>query len=196
MSDLVLNKQRILEATEDVLRRFGPGKTTVVDVARALGVSHSSVYKHFASKADLLDAVMRGWLTRVGAELATVRADKMTASEQLKVWLRKLIDIKHGLAAEDPEMFATYVVLTMELREVVQEHLSEFAEQIRQIIERGVARGEFDVADPAAMARAVLIASDTFHNPIHASEWDRPNFDSDFDAVCSLILNGLRTQRS
>ena len=34
-------------AAEEVLRRYGPPKATVVDVARALGVSHGSVYRHF-----------------------------------------------------------------------------------------------------------------------------------------------------
>jgi hypothetical protein len=40
---VVLTPERILEATEDVLRRFGLTKATVVDVARALDVSHGSV---------------------------------------------------------------------------------------------------------------------------------------------------------
>jgi AcrR family transcriptional regulator len=44
MNDSPLTYEQILEAAEDVLRRFGPGKATVVDVARALGVSHGSVY--------------------------------------------------------------------------------------------------------------------------------------------------------
>jgi AcrR family transcriptional regulator len=40
---MVLTPERILEVTEDVLRRFGLAKATVVDVARALDVSHGSV---------------------------------------------------------------------------------------------------------------------------------------------------------
>ena len=48
---VVLTPERILEATEDVLRRYGLTKATVVDVARALDVSHGSVYRHFPSKA-------------------------------------------------------------------------------------------------------------------------------------------------
>ncbi|WP_436841019.1 TetR/AcrR family transcriptional regulator [Streptomyces bobili] len=46
-----LTAERILEATEEVLRRHGPANATVVDVARALGVSHGSVYRHFRTKA-------------------------------------------------------------------------------------------------------------------------------------------------
>lgn len=59
-----LTPERILETTEDVLRRFGPTKATVVDVARALGVSHGSVYRHFPSKAALREAVTDRWLAK------------------------------------------------------------------------------------------------------------------------------------
>ena len=57
--NVVLTPERILEVTEDVLRRFGLAKATVVDVARALDVSHGSVYRHFPSKASLREAVAK-----------------------------------------------------------------------------------------------------------------------------------------
>jgi AcrR family transcriptional regulator len=52
-----LTREQVLTAAEDVLRRYGPDKATVVDVARALGVSHASVYRHVRSKAELRSAV-------------------------------------------------------------------------------------------------------------------------------------------
>jgi AcrR family transcriptional regulator len=52
-----LTPETILDAAEEVLRRYGPAKASVVDVPRALDVSHGSVYRHFASKAALRDAV-------------------------------------------------------------------------------------------------------------------------------------------
>jgi AcrR family transcriptional regulator len=67
-----LTRERILEAAEDTLRRFGPGKTTVVDVARALGVSHGTVYRHFASKTELRDSVLEQWLERRVAPLLPI----------------------------------------------------------------------------------------------------------------------------
>ena len=65
--NVVLTPERILEVTEDVLRRYGLAKATVVDVARALDVSHGSVYRHFPSKASLREAVAKRWLERVSA---------------------------------------------------------------------------------------------------------------------------------
>ena len=69
---VVLTPERILEVTEDVLRRFGLAKATVVDVARALDVSHGSVYRHFPSKASLRQAVAKRWLDRANAPLEKI----------------------------------------------------------------------------------------------------------------------------
>jgi hypothetical protein len=41
-ADGPLTRDRILATAEEVIRRFGPAKATVVDVARALGVSHAA----------------------------------------------------------------------------------------------------------------------------------------------------------
>ena len=51
-ADAPLSRDRILAAAEDVIRRFGPDKANVVDVARALGVSHAAVYRHVATMEE------------------------------------------------------------------------------------------------------------------------------------------------
>ncbi|CAG1001093.1 partial HTH-type transcriptional regulator MtrR, partial [Anaerolineae bacterium] len=94
MTDTVLTPERILDTAEEVLRRFGPSKTTVVDVARALGVSHGSVYRHFESKAALRDAVTERWLGRISQPLAEIAAESGPAPQRLRRWLDLLIDYK------------------------------------------------------------------------------------------------------
>ena len=86
-----LTSERILEAAEEVLRRYGPAKANVVDVARALGVSHGSVYRHFGSKAALRDAVTDRWLSEISKPLAAVAAGKGTAPERIRRWLDLLV---------------------------------------------------------------------------------------------------------
>ena len=195
MSDSPLTQEQILAAAEDVLRRYGPAKATVVDVARMLGVSHGSVYRHFPSKAALRDAVTESWLERMMPQLAAVAEESGPATGRLRRWLDLLIASKRSRVAGDPELFATYVALATESREVVQAHLDMLAAQIGRIISDGVALGEFDVSDPAAAARAVLHATTRFHNPAHAAEWSDPNIDAAFEGVWSLVVNGLAVRR-
>jgi len=191
MSDSPLTQEQILTAAEDVLRRFGPAKTTVVDVARALGVSHGSVYRHFPSKAALRDAVAESWLERVMAPLTAVVAEDGPALGRLRRWLDLLIAAKRNRASSDPELFATYIALATEAREVVQAHMKTLVDQVAKIIADGMAQGEFEAGNPHTTALAVLYATSRFHNPAHAAEWTDPNTDAAFEAVWSLIVNGL-----
>src|ERR1700761_8174965 len=113
---VVLTPERILEVTEDVLRRFGLAKATVVDVARALDVSHGSVYRHFPSKASLRDAVVKRWLDRANTPLQQIAEATGPAAARLEQWLHTLAVIKHKKVCDDPEMFATYLTLAREAR--------------------------------------------------------------------------------
>jgi AcrR family transcriptional regulator len=186
-----LTPERILEAAEEVLRRFGPEKATVVDVARALGVTHGSVYRHFASKAALRDAVVRRWLETMMPPLEAVAAEQGPAPRRLRRWLELLIAAKRRRATEDPELFATYSSLKKQAREVLQAHVDALVCQAARIIADGVARGEFTAADPTATGRAVLHAMTRFYGPAHAAEWSDPAFDEAFDQVWHLLVSGL-----
>jgi AcrR family transcriptional regulator len=191
VTDAALTPDRILEAAEDVLRRFGPTKATVVDVARALGVSHGSVYRHFPSKAALRDAVTERWLARVSAPLAIVAAEDSPAPERLRRWFDLLIGTKKKKLLDDPELFATYCELVADTRDVVRAHIDNLAGQIAKIIADGIAQGEFTVADPVVAGWAVFNATTRFHNPIHAQEWTDPRSEAAFEGVWSLLLRGL-----
>jgi AcrR family transcriptional regulator len=196
MNDSALTPDRILDAAEEVLRRFGPTKATVVDVARALGVSHGSVYRHFPSKAALRDAVAERWLTRISAPLAAVAAEDSPAPERLRRWFGVLMQSKRKMVRDDPELFATYHQLATEAREVVGAHVETLKAHLARIIADGVARGEFSVPDPVGAARAVFHATTRFHNPVHAAEWSDPAIDAAFDGVWSFVLAGLGARRS
>jgi AcrR family transcriptional regulator len=194
VSEAPLTPERILEAAEAVLRRFGPAKATVVDVARALDVSHGSVYRHFPSKAALRDAVTARWLHRMAAPLEAVATTGDPPPERLRAWLDLLIASKRGQALEDPELFATYTTLAAQSREVVIAHVDELVRQLATIIADGMAAGDFAPGDPATAARAVFDATGRFHNPAHAAAWSEPGIDEAFEGVWALVLAGLRAR--
>lgn len=191
MTEATLTPDRILDAAEEVLTRHGPAKTNVVDVARALGVSHGSVYRHFASKAALRDAVTERWLARVSGPLDTITAEDGPAADRLRRWFDALIAIKRQKANVEPELFATYNAIFAESREVIHAHVEALSGQIAAIIADGIARGEFAETDPEATGKAVFYATARFHNPSHAAEWKDPGIDAAFDDLWKLIVRGL-----
>ncbi|MEV0586039.1 TetR family transcriptional regulator [Nonomuraea sp. NPDC050310] len=189
MTDGVLTREQILTTAQEVLRRYGPAKATVVDVARALGVSHGSVYRHFPSKAALREAVTQLWLEESHAALAAVPAGP--APDRLRAWLSALFAAKRKKAFDDPELFATYLVLVGESSAVIDAHIADLVGQLTEIISDGVRQGVFRTDDPAVSARAVFDATNRFHDPQYAPEWSDPGIDQHFEAVVALISRGL-----
>ena len=139
MNDAALTPDRILDAAEEVLRRYGPQKTTVVDVARALDVSHGTIYRHYPSKQALRDAVTRRWLQRVTGPLQTIAEERGPAAARLRRWFDALIAFKRRKLLDEPELFATYHAIAEDAREVIREHVGELVGQIARIIRDGVA---------------------------------------------------------
>ena len=192
---VILTPERILEATEDVLRRYGLAKATVVDVARALDVSHGSVYRHFPSKASLRQAVAKRWLDRANAPLEKIAEASGPAPARLEKWLRTMFEIKYKKVCEDPEMFATYLTLAQEACEAVKAHRERLIDQVAYILSDGVKQGTFQVADAKASARAVFDATIRYHHPAHSDEWKDPARAARIDALLALLLRGLEAPR-
>src|SRR4051794_15175571 len=188
---VVLTPERILEVTEDVLRRYGLAKATVVDVARALDVSHGSVYRHFPSKASLREAVAKRWLDRVKAPLEKIAGEQEAAPAKLERWLRALFAAKYAKVCDDPEMFATYLTLAREACAVVKSHKEGLVDQVAHILREGVEQGAFEIADVKTSARAIFDATIRYHHPAHADEWRDPELAARVDALLALLLKGL-----
>jgi AcrR family transcriptional regulator len=191
-TDSPLTRERILATAEEVVRRFGPDKATVVDVARALGVSHAAVYRHVASKAELRQLVVERWMEVTMAPLRAIVAQPGPAPERLRQFFDTLIALKRRRATKDPELFAAYRILAADLQSVVAAHVEELVTLAAAIIRAGVAAQAFRAVDPVVAARAVLNASLRFHHPVHAPEWSAPGIDTAFDELWHLLMAGLR----
>lgn len=195
MRGAALEAEAIVSAAEEVLRRHGPEKATVLDVARQLGVSHGSVYRHFPSKAALREAVILRWLEQVRDDLATaVRDSALTPSGRLRALLAAMFATKRAKARDDPELFATFRVLAAEHSTVSTAHVAFLLEEIRAIVVDGITSGDFAPGEPETIARAIFNATTRFHDPTHAAEWSFPEAEAAYDGLISLILNGIRAR--
>ena len=190
-ADGPLTRDRILAAAEDVIRRFGPAKATVVDVARSLGVSHAAVYRHVATKAELRDLVVGRWLEATMPPLRAIAARAGPAPQRLRRLFDALIAVKRRRAADDPELFAAYLTLAADAKSVVAAHVDELVGLAATVIGSGVKEGTFRTLDPFAAGRAVLFATSRFIHPAHAAEWADPAIDVAYKDVWRLLMDGL-----
>ncbi|GAA3633565.1 TetR family transcriptional regulator [Kineosporia mesophila] len=192
MPSEVLDPQAILDATEDVLRRHGPDKATVLDVARVLGVSHGSIYRHFRSKTALREAVIRRWLQASQPEVeAVLHGHSVNGSERLRSWLTTLFRAKWRQVSEDPELFATLQVLSASDSRIGLEFVGQMLHQIEELVAAGVADGSLRPVEPGPTAQAILDASTRFVHPALAAGWSAPGIDEDLQRLLDLLLTAL-----
>ncbi len=185
-----LTRERVVAAAEDVIRRFGPDKANVVDVARALGVSHAAVYRHVSTKAELRDLVVGRWAEATMPPLRAIAALPDPAPQRLRQFFDELAATKRRRASDDPELFAAYRILAADAQSVLAEHVDELIALAADIIEAGVRDGTFRSIDPTAAGRAMLFATSRFHHPAHAAEWTATPAGV-YEEVWGLLMSGL-----
>lgn len=188
----MLTKEQILDSADEVLRKFGPRKTTVVDVARLLKVSHGTVYRHFTSKAELHEAIIKRWLERVTFPLIAISERDSSAKDRLREWFVTLMEIKHSLALKDPEMFESYTELSKDIPSHVKfEHISTLLGQVEIILSQGADDGVFEIEDVTSTAKSFFFGTVRYHHPVHAQEWNDEYITRDFDQLFTLLEKAI-----
>ena len=103
-----LNRDKVVEATIELVNDAGPDACGVNNVARALGIKPPSLYNHVGGNADLRKAVaLEGW-RRVGAATASHR-EVLTLGRAYRDWARENLGLYRLMSAtsldpEDPEV--------------------------------------------------------------------------------------------
>lgn len=115
-------RERLLEATVDVLAELGWGATTVGVVAKRAGVSRGAAQHHFPTREDLFTAALEMMFDARMAEAAREATELPTGPGRTEAVVRKLVDsytstlFKAALqvwtaAAADPELRARVLPL-------------------------------------------------------------------------------------
>src|SRR6185369_17973098 len=86
-------REQIIRAADEHFRRYGYNKTTVADLAKAIGVSGAYVYRFFESKQAIGEAVCSMTLGRIDARLMEIATDpQVTATNRLRALYRCLAE--------------------------------------------------------------------------------------------------------
>ena len=84
--DAVRNRQRILQAARAAFSDLG-AEASMSEIARRSGVGPATLYRNFATRRDLLEAVLADEVDEVCAAAATVEGD--SPADRLVAWLRR-----------------------------------------------------------------------------------------------------------
>jgi AcrR family transcriptional regulator len=144
-------RQQILAATHRVTIERGLHDVRIADVAAELDISTGLVHYHFATKDELIEAMLRD---SASAEVATVRAS-LAKHARPQDRLERAIDAYVPGVRTDPSWVLWIDVWGEALRDANLRRISEeldgaWVELIAEIVADGVEAGVFRSADPVA----------------------------------------------
>ena len=144
---------QIIEATHRVTLERGLHDVRVGDVAEELDVSSGLIHYHFATKDDLIEAMLREMAAREVADVRRSLARLATPEERLS----QVIDTYLPSLRRDHSWVLWIDVWGEALRDANLRRISEeldnaWVELLAEIVADGVATGVFRCGDPVATA--------------------------------------------
>lgn len=187
---------RILQAAESQLRRYGPDKLTVTDIAKECGMSHPNLYRFYSCKAAILNAVTDRWLGEVQDALREVIARPGTAGERLEAFILAYHRIKLSKVGDDPEMFRLYQDIVRASEGTLKAHGDAICGIAATVIREGVRDGEFPADVPVeSIVQVFRDAATAFHHASLVREMAAVGDGEErLRAVVRVLLDGFRAR--
>jgi AcrR family transcriptional regulator len=186
-------REQILKAADEHFRRYGYNKTTVADLAKAIGVSAAYVYRFFESKQAIGEAVCAMTLARIDDELLGIATDQQrSATERLRALYRCLAERGIELFFNERKLHDLVIVAVEAKWPSVMRHKEALIEAAKRVVEDGRATGEFERKTPLdEICRAILESLEPFAHPMLLELKDRAELDASVVAVSNLVLRSL-----
>ena len=177
-TDARRNRESILDAARDQLRKSGELKLNAV--AKACGIGQGTLYRHFPTREDLLAEVYRHDVE----ELVAAAPDLLSTSSPLDA-LAAWLDRVAAYARVKNHVFAAVEAATW--RNLAAHSLGPIGEAVELLLAAGRAEGTLR-ADVEARDVIVLIS--------WLSRLDDTELDERGPRLLSILLEGLRTHPS
>ena len=150
-ADAERNRERILEVAKEVFTRDGAA-ASLDDIARRSGIGNATLYRHFPTRDDLIEAVYRSEVEKLAAAEQRFAAT-MPPLEALRAWMLLFIDHIAGKMLIVPVM-NTIAGGSLRLMEGSRSRIhTAFVASVKRAIASGNLRSD---TDPNDFVRALV----------------------------------------
>ena len=184
-------RESIVNAASDIFSKYGYKKTTMDDIALALGKGKSSIYYYFRNKEEIFQAVLEQEVILLKSKLQKAVNRKKHHKGKLKAYI---ITRMKGFES----MINFY-------NAVKNEYLSqfEFIERIRYkydqeeiafvqgILEEGVEKGDFNIEDPYLASVAIVTSMKGFEIPLYITGKKGQDIEQLVDKLLKMLFSGI-----
>jgi len=184
-------RTQIVEAAEEYFSHYGYEKTTVSDLAKAVGFSKAYIYKFFGSKQAIGEVICSGRLGKIMKAVGVATSTAPSASERLRRMFRALVEAGSDLFFHERKLHDLAAAAAGAQWPSVRTYEGQVRQLIEQIIAEGRKSGEFERKTPLdETVNAILLVMHPYVNPLLLQH----NLDFAAEAtvqLSSLILRSL-----
>ncbi len=183
----------IIEVAERLFRQIGFQKTTVADIARELQMSPANVYRFFSAKAEINEAVGRRILREIEDTVAEIARLPGPAGKKLRSSIAAIEKLNAERFQSDRKLHELYETAYDENWPIMREHFDALDKTLAQIVEQGIAAGEFRTGDAELAALLIRGACVRFCHPQLMAECahdPEPTVDQMIDFCLAALKTG------
>ncbi|MBA3993006.1 MAG: hypothetical protein C0469_05710 [Cyanobacteria bacterium DS2.3.42] len=159
------SRQKLIEATIELMSSRGFEAMGINSILEAAGVSKSNFYYHFKSKEDLclaaLDAMSDMFFTQMLDPVLSIKT--LSPRKRLEKLLKGMADMMESECCNKGCPFVNLATETSDFIPAFRERISQYFERYQQglaeVIQEGIQLGEFRSDVSAKLAAQVLLAS-------------------------------------
>jgi AcrR family transcriptional regulator len=160
---VVGHRDRILDAAERLLGRFGYRKMTVDDIAAEARIGKGTVYLSFPSKEEVVLSTVDRIVDRVCAAMEEAAARDSSAADRLRAMLRARVLVRfEAVAAYSASLNDLLSSVRAALLARRVRHFEREIGILARVIAGGQQDGELAAGAPRRIGRALVLATNSF----------------------------------
>lgn len=185
-------RERILEAAMERIKHYGYSKTTMSEIARDCDMSAGNIYRFFASKLDIAEAMARQFNLEIYQEYARIARSDRSAGQRLVDFATYGMETTFEKLDSDAKILEVAEVLAEDRPLFANEELAQERIYIVELLEDGVSNGEFaPIENTAYVAEMIQVAIMKFRYPQLFSRLSLPKLRRELHGVLEIVLSAL-----
>jgi AcrR family transcriptional regulator len=190
-------RARIMATAEALFRRLGFAKTTVADIAAELSMSPANVYRFFASKNAIVEAICKRCLSEVEENAWTVARSKASAAERMERMVLEILAYHKENFITEQRVNELVVAAIESSWDAIRAHKQVMQNVAEVILRDGIAAGEFEPVDPRETAELIMRSVVIFTHPLLVGQCVEEGQDLESEARASVrfLLRAITPRR-
>ena len=160
-------REQIVEAADEHFSRYGYEKTTVSDLAKAIGFSKAYIYKFFDSKQAIGEAICSKTLSAIVVAVEEAVAGASTPTEKFRRMFKTLVATSASLFFNDRKLYDIAAYSAGEGWPSARAYGKRIREILMEIVREGRETGAFERKTPLdETVHAIFLVVRPYANPL------------------------------